>query len=76
MTPDARIEEPADGARADWSLARPEAIPRPTYAPAATAFGVTLFFWGFVTSPVLLAAGGAVVALALAAWVGELRHER
>ena len=36
---------------------KPDAIPRPTYVPAAMAFGITLFFWGIITSPVVLGVG-------------------
>lgn len=67
---------PADpGAEAGCADARPAVAPRPTYAPAAMAFGVTLLFWGFVTSPVVLGAGLVVVVLALTAWIREIRHE-
>lgn len=60
---------------ADWSIPRPETIPRPTYAPAALAFGITIFFWGFVTSPVLLGVGFLVMTAALIGWVREMRHD-
>lgn len=63
------------GPKDDWNLPRPEAIPRPTYAPAAMAFGLTFLFWGFVTSPVVLFVGLAIVTLSLAGWVREMRHE-
>jgi hypothetical protein len=59
----------------DWSRAKPDVIPRPTYAPAAMAFGLTLFFWGLVTSPVVLGVGLVVVVASLAAWIREMRHE-
>ena len=52
-----------------------EGLPRPTYAPAAMALGIAFLFWGMVTSVVVLAAGGLLVIAALAAWVGEMRHE-
>jgi hypothetical protein len=58
----------------DWSKPRPETVPRPTSAPVALAFGLTLFFWGLVTSPVVLLVGLAVVVAALAAWIREIRH--
>jgi hypothetical protein len=65
-----KSEEPRD----DWSVPLPAEIPRPTYAPAAMAFGLTFFLWGFVTSPVVLAAGLIVTVAALASWIGEMRH--
>jgi hypothetical protein len=59
----------------DWNEARPERVPRPTSAPVAMAFGLTLLFWGLVTSPVVLLVGLAVVAAALAVWIREIRHD-
>src|SRR3954454_10360938 len=59
-----------------WSPARPEHIPRPTYWPAALAFGITLFIWGLITTPLLSAPGLVLFAVALAGWIGEMRHER
>ena len=59
----------------EWSIPRPETIPRPTYAPAAMAFGIALFFWGLVTSPVLLGVGSLVMVAALVGWVREMRHD-
>jgi len=60
---------------ADWSVPKPAVIPQPTYAPASMAFGTTLFFWGFVTSPVLLGVGFLVMVAALVGWIGEMRHD-
>jgi hypothetical protein len=59
----------------NWNQPRPATIPRPTAAPAAMAFGLTFFFWGLISSPVVLAAGIALVIFALAAWIREMRHE-
>jgi hypothetical protein len=61
--------------RADWSEARPPTIPRPTYCPAAMAFGVTFLLWGMITSPVVVGAGVLVVVVSLAGWIGEMRRE-
>ena len=74
MTTDPHDAEPQDG-QAEWSRPKPDAIPRPTYAPAAMAFGLTLSFLGLVTSPVILVVGIAVVVVALKGWIGEMRHE-
>jgi hypothetical protein len=63
-------------ANEDWNKPRPDVIPRPTYFPASMAFGITLFLWGFVTSPVVLGVGLVVFAFSLAGWIGEMRHER
>lgn len=51
------------------------ALPRPTYWPAALAFGITLFAWGFVTTFYITLAGLLVIFLALGGWIGDLLHE-
>ena len=59
----------------DWNLPKPEHIPRPTAWPAGVALGITLFFWGIITSLVVLAMGVAVLIVCLYGWIGEMRHE-
>lgn len=68
-------DEHATTSQAGWGVPRPETIPRPTYHPAAMAFGLTLLFWGFVTSVVVLGAGLVVVAVSLAGSIGEMRND-
>jgi hypothetical protein len=58
--------------RADWTVPKPDVVPRPTYAPAAMAFGITFFFWGLVTSPVVLVVGLVIFAVSLRGWVREM----
>jgi uncharacterized membrane protein len=58
-----------------WNSALPEHIPAPTFAPAALAFGISFFTWGLITSPVLWVIGLAIFVIALASWIGEIRHE-
>jgi hypothetical protein len=60
---------------ADWSPAKPDLIPKPSFWPAGMAFGVTFFFWGFVTSLVLILVGLALITVSLIGWIGEMRHE-
>jgi hypothetical protein len=71
--------ESAASARSDgkegWNTPMPEVIPRPTYFPAAMAFGLTFLLWGIITSPVVLLAGLLVIVVSLAGWIGEMRHE-
>jgi hypothetical protein len=62
--------------REGWSTPKPEHIPSPTAWPAALALGTTFFAWGIVTSPVVLAMGLGLFAVALFGWVGEIRHDR
>jgi hypothetical protein len=66
---------PVAAGKDDWNVPKPAEIPRPTYVPAAMALGLTFFFWGFVTSPVVFIMGLLVIAFALASWVREMRHE-
>ena len=62
--------------RDGWNEAKPAVIPRGTPWPAAMAMGITFFCWGFVTSPIVLGIGVALFVVALAGWIGEMRHER
>ena len=75
MTTEHESTAPAAAGKDDWNVPRPAEIPRPTYVPAAMALGLTFFFWGFVTSPVVLIMGLLVITFALASWVREMRHE-
>lgn len=66
----ARPTQPRPG----WQLVEREPLPRPTYWPAALAFGLTLLAWGIATTWIIASIGGAVIVAALAGWIGELRH--
>jgi hypothetical protein len=59
-----------------WETLPDEKLPRPTYFPAGLAMGVTFFFWGFITSSVILAVGAALFVASLAGWITEIRRER
>jgi hypothetical protein len=72
---DKRAEEWSLADHSGWAWARPAVVPRPTYFPAGTAFGVALVFWGIVTSPVVAGAGGLALVVSLVGWIGEIRHE-
>ena len=52
----------------------PRKPPRPTYAPFMLALGITLIFWGIVTSPVMSLCGLGVFAWALWMWIRDLAH--
>lgn len=75
-----RGEHPARGASVPgelpegWSRPRPEHVPRPTYWPLVLAFGLTFFFWGFISTWIISAIGLVVFGVALTGWIGELRH--
>ncbi|MGI8587975.1 MAG: hypothetical protein ACR2M0_09860 [Chloroflexia bacterium] len=57
-----------------WSAPRPEELPPPTYWPAVMALGIVLMVWGLVSTFVISGVGLALFALALAGWIGDLRH--
>jgi hypothetical protein len=50
------------------------ALPRPTYWPAALAFGITLLAWGLITTPLISIVGVLVICVAIGGWIGELLH--
>jgi hypothetical protein len=58
-----------------WNASLPELIPHPTTSPALFAFGVTLFGWGLIASPLLVLIGGALTFYALLHWIGEIWHD-
>ena len=76
MTSEKPPAPPQENEKAEWALARPEIIPRPTFWPAGLAFGITFLMWGLLTSPVLITVGLAVFIVSLVGWIGELRHEQ
>ena len=59
-----------------WEVLPDEKLPRPNYFPAGLAMGTAFFFWGFVTSWVILAVGTALFIASLAGWITEIRRER
>jgi sensor domain CHASE-containing protein len=61
--------------RPGWTRVPDEKIPRPTFWPAALALGTVLMFWGSVTSWIVAAVGLILLAVSVAGWLGEMRHE-
>jgi hypothetical protein len=59
----------------DWSRPRPEKLARPTWWPAALAFGSTLLVWGLIASWVILLCGAVVTIISLTGWIQDIRHE-
>lgn len=57
-----------------WSRPHPEHVARPTYWPAALAFGANLTLWGPITTYVISLVGIAVSAVALIGWISEARN--
>jgi hypothetical protein len=63
-------------ASAAWITPRPQIIPRPTYSPAVMALAIVCLLWGLLTSYLISLLGAVLLAVSLAGWIGELRHER
>ena len=62
--------------REGWTPAKPEALPRRRTAwPAAAALGIVLIFFGVVTLWLVAIAGAALLLIAAAGWIGELRND-
>ncbi len=59
-----------------WEVLPDEKLPRPNYFPAGLAMGTAFFFWGFITSTVILGVGAALFIASLAGWITEIRRER
>ncbi|HEY1765155.1 MAG TPA: hypothetical protein VGF85_09545 [Opitutaceae bacterium] len=59
-----------------WTRLPTEHLPPPTFWPAGLAFGLTLLFWGLISSWVILAAGIIVMAASLRGWIRAIRLER
>ncbi len=68
--------DPQEHSDQGWQPLPIEHLPRPNYFPAGLAMGTAFFFWGFITSWVILAVGGALFIASLAGWISEIRHER
>ena len=60
----------------NWKLLPHERLPHPTYFPAGLAMGVTFFFWGLITSWVIVLIGVGLFVAALAGWITDIRYER
>ena len=58
-----------------WTDAKPERLPKATYAPAMMAFGIVFLALGLITRWYLSAVGGCAFAISVWLWVGELRND-
>jgi hypothetical protein len=59
-----------------WTAPRSQVIPRATYSPAVMALAIVCLLWGLLTSYLISLLGFVLLAVGLAGWTGELRHER
>ena len=67
-------DDPHTESRPAWPRLEHVELPQPTYWPAVMAFGIALLAWGFVTTLFISGVGLVLFALALAGWIGDLRH--
>lgn len=70
------MEQDTKESHESWEVLQDEHLPRPNYFPAGLAMGTTFFFWGFITSWVILAVGIGLFIASLAGWISEIRHGR
>ena len=57
--------------QSDWHTPQPKHLPRPSYAPALMALGLTAALWGLVTTWIISAAGLALIGVAAVLWIGN-----
>jgi hypothetical protein len=50
----------------------PQAPPEPSYAPFLLALGITMIFWGIVTSPIMSIGGIVLLVRGLWLWIGAI----
>jgi len=58
--------EPSPGSRA------PQAPTEPSYAPFLLALGITMIFWGIVTSPIMSIGGFVLLVWGLWLWISVI----
>ena len=61
--------------RPGWNTAQPTTLLKPTYWPIVLALGIACIFWGLTSTLVVSYIGVVLFILALANWIGLLRHE-
>jgi hypothetical protein len=59
----------------DLSPAEPKELPKPTLWPITLAFGLIMFFWGFLTSFIFSGVAFFIIVLGLTGWIQEYKHE-
>jgi hypothetical protein len=67
---------PTDDPRTDWNTPKPETLPAPTYWPMFLALGIVFVAYGIIFAWWFVGVGIAIFAVALAGWIGDVRHER
>ena len=57
-----------------WTKARPQSVPRPTYAPAVVALAIVCLLWGLLTTYLISLLGLALLTIGLVIWIGGYRR--
>ena len=50
----------------------PQSPAEPSYAPFLVALGITMIFWGIVTSPIMSAGGFVVFVCGMWLWISQI----
>lgn len=74
-TPESNLPGAAPHVPAGWTPLPVEHLPAPTFWPAGLALGLTLLFWGLISSWVVLAVGAAFFVRSFVGWIRDIRHE-
>jgi hypothetical protein len=69
------IRQPPDQHVVERVESLPRNAPAPTYAPFMLALGITMLFWGLLTSPVMSAGGFGLFVWALWMWIGDIAQD-
>lgn len=59
----------------DWNTPKPAVIPAPTYWPMFLALAIVFVAYGLIFAWWFFGVGLLTFAIALAGWIGEIRHE-
>ncbi|MGH2588191.1 MAG: aa3-type cytochrome oxidase subunit IV [Dehalococcoidia bacterium] len=65
----------SENPRSDWNTPKPATLPQPTYWPMFLALAVVFVAYGIIFAWWFVGVGIAIFAIALAGWIGDLRHE-
>lgn len=65
----------ARGVPPGWTPMPVDHMPAPTFWPAGLGLGITLLFWGLISSWVVLVSGAVLFVGSLVGWIVDIRHE-
>jgi hypothetical protein len=67
-------DEAVPQVRPGWQILEAEPLPNPTYWPMVMALGIIFLLWGLFTTYIVTGFGLVLFVIALAGWIGDLRH--